>query len=192
MLRESAWLKKTLRQNPTATTKTSRAMPDLTPEQLARQQIDAQRVACGWVVQDYKQSNPAAGRGIALREAPLKSGTCDYLLLVDRQRAADPDEKSGFEITAVLSSDPRNSRREEAQINPAGSQSLVTSSATKPLPVADGVNVGYEVYRTSLSIEPDDFDYAPFSQRGGLGKAHRLFGEQLPKLLDELNEVLAA
>jgi type I restriction enzyme R subunit len=44
----------------------------------------------------------------------------------------------------------------------------------------------------SLSIEPDDFDYAPFSQRGGLGKAHQLFGEQLPKLLHELNEVLAA
>ena len=45
---------------------------------------------------------------------------------------------------------------------------------------------------TSLSIEPEDFDYAPFSQRGGLGKAHQLFGEQLPALLDELNEVLAA
>ncbi len=45
---------------------------------------------------------------------------------------------------------------------------------------------------TSLSIEPDDFDYAPFSQRGGLGKAHQLFGEQLPNLLDELNEMLAA
>ena len=55
---------------------------------------------------------------------------------------------------------------------------------------------------TSLSIEPDDFENAPFSQRGGLGKAHQLFGEQLPKLpvrqsfsdggLDELNEVLAA
>ncbi len=27
---------------------------------------------------------------------------------------------------------------------------------------------------------------------GGLGKAHQLFGEQLPKLLNELNEVLAA
>jgi hypothetical protein len=44
----------------------------------------------------------------------------------------------------------------------------------------------------SHGIEPDDFDYAPFSQRGRLGKAHQLFGEQLPKLLDELNEVLAA
>jgi type I restriction enzyme R subunit len=45
---------------------------------------------------------------------------------------------------------------------------------------------------TSLSIEPDDLDLSPFNQRGGLGKAHQLFGEQLPKLLDELNEVLAA
>jgi type I restriction enzyme, R subunit len=45
---------------------------------------------------------------------------------------------------------------------------------------------------TSLSIETNDFNYAPFSQRGGLGKAHQLFGPELPKLLDELNEVLAA
>jgi len=45
---------------------------------------------------------------------------------------------------------------------------------------------------TSLSIEPDDLELAPFNQRGGLGKAHQLFGKQLPKLLDELNQVLAA
>ncbi|HEY5894950.1 MAG TPA: type I restriction-modification enzyme R subunit C-terminal domain-containing protein [Chthoniobacterales bacterium] len=57
----------------------------MTPEEKARQQIDTQLVACGWFVQDYKQFNPSAGRGIALREAPLKSGTCDYLLLVDRK-----------------------------------------------------------------------------------------------------------
>jgi type I restriction enzyme, R subunit len=45
---------------------------------------------------------------------------------------------------------------------------------------------------TSLSIEQEDFEYAPFSQRGGLGKAAQLFGDQLSKLLDELNEALAA
>jgi len=45
---------------------------------------------------------------------------------------------------------------------------------------------------TSLSIEPEDFEYTPFGERGGLGKAHQLFGEQLPALLDELNEALAA
>ncbi len=45
---------------------------------------------------------------------------------------------------------------------------------------------------TSLSIELDDLDYTPFNQEGGLGKAHQLFGDQLPKLLEELNETLAA
>jgi type I restriction enzyme R subunit len=69
-------------------------MPDLTPEQRARQQIDAQLVACGWVVQDYKQFNPSAGHGIALREAPLKSGTCDYLLLVDRKAVGVTEAKN--------------------------------------------------------------------------------------------------
>ncbi len=54
------------------------------------------------------------------------------------------------------------------------------------------LNLICEHVATSLSIEPDDFEYAPFSQRGGLGRAHQIFGEQLPKLLDELNEVLAA
>jgi len=44
----------------------------------------------------------------------------------------------------------------------------------------------------AISIEPEDLDLTPFNQRGGLGKAHQLFGEQLLKLLDELNEVLAA
>lgn len=60
-------------------------MPDhLTPEQRARQQIDAQFVACGWLVQDFRQFDPTAGRGIALREVPLTTGPCDYLLIVDR------------------------------------------------------------------------------------------------------------
>lgn len=45
---------------------------------------------------------------------------------------------------------------------------------------------------TSLSIAPDHFECAPFSQRGGLGKAHQLSGGTLPALLDEPNTVLAA
>ena len=45
---------------------------------------------------------------------------------------------------------------------------------------------------TSLAIGPDDFDLSPFSQQGGLGKAHQIFGPSLPKLMDELNEVLGA
>jgi type I restriction enzyme R subunit len=45
---------------------------------------------------------------------------------------------------------------------------------------------------SSLTIEMDDFDLAPFDQRGGLGKAYQVFGDRLQPLLSELNEVLAA
>lgn len=44
----------------------------------------------------------------------------------------------------------------------------------------------------SLAISPDDFDYTPFIEQGGIGKAYELFGDGLTPLLDELNEVLVA
>lgn len=68
-------------------------MAELKPEQRAREQIDTQLTACGWVVQNYKQYNPSAGRGIALREVPMKSGSCDYLLMVDRQAVGVVESK---------------------------------------------------------------------------------------------------
>jgi len=45
---------------------------------------------------------------------------------------------------------------------------------------------------TSLGISADDFDYTPFSQEGGLGKAIQVFGSELDGLLDELNRDLVA
>jgi len=54
------------------------------------------------------------------------------------------------------------------------------------------LNLMRDQIATSLSIEPDDLDLSPFNQRGGLGKAHQLFGKRLPELIDELNEALAA
>ena len=45
---------------------------------------------------------------------------------------------------------------------------------------------------SSLSIERDDLDEVPFNQIGGLGRAHELFGERLPEILEDLNLTLAA
>lgn len=45
---------------------------------------------------------------------------------------------------------------------------------------------------SNLGIEADDFGYAPFDQRGGLGRVHQLFGTELPGVLSSLNEGLAA
>lgn len=44
----------------------------------------------------------------------------------------------------------------------------------------------------SLTIETDDFEYEPFSQRGGLGRAYQVFGTELSVILQQLNERLAA
>ncbi|MDZ7654856.1 MAG: type I restriction-modification enzyme R subunit C-terminal domain-containing protein [Sulfurimicrobium sp.] len=44
----------------------------------------------------------------------------------------------------------------------------------------------------NLGIAPDDFEYAPFAQEGGLGKVYQLFGDELNTLIEQLNESLAA
>jgi type I restriction enzyme R subunit len=44
----------------------------------------------------------------------------------------------------------------------------------------------------NLQMEIEDFDYVPFSQKGGRGRAYEVFGAELGKILNELNEVLAA
>ncbi|MGO8755049.1 MAG: PDDEXK nuclease domain-containing protein [Gallionellaceae bacterium] len=54
------------------------------------------------------------------------------------------------------------------------------------------LELGQGFIAANLSIEPDDFEYAPFSQQGGLGKAHQLFGDKLNAIIEELNETLAA
>ena len=45
---------------------------------------------------------------------------------------------------------------------------------------------------TSFHLDPDDLDLAPFDGKGGLGKMHQLFGNQMDSVIDELNEALAA
>ena len=44
---------------------------------------------------------------------------------------------------------------------------------------------------TSLTIDMEDFEYAPFIQKGGTMKVYQLFGQELNSILEELNERLA-
>lgn len=57
------------------------------PEEEARQLIDELLEAAGWKVQDYRDLNLGAALGIAVREFPLKTGSADYMLFVDRKAA---------------------------------------------------------------------------------------------------------
>ena len=45
---------------------------------------------------------------------------------------------------------------------------------------------------TSMHMGREDFDFSPFAELGGLGKAWKLFGEGLDGILEEMNEGLAA
>jgi type I restriction enzyme R subunit len=53
-----------------------------TPEQQAREAIDALLSAAGWAVQDMADFNRHAAPGVAVREFQLPGGPCDYLLFV--------------------------------------------------------------------------------------------------------------
>lgn len=73
-----------------------------TPEQLARQNIDALLTQCGWIVQSREEMNLGAGRGVAVREFPLKTGFADYLLFVDRRAIGAIEAKAeGATLTGV-------------------------------------------------------------------------------------------
>ncbi len=45
---------------------------------------------------------------------------------------------------------------------------------------------------SSYHLEPDDLDCTPFDAKGGRGKMYQLFGDEMQKIIDELNEILVA
>jgi type I restriction enzyme, R subunit len=53
------------------------------PEQVARDNIDKQLTACGWIIQDLKHINLNAGIGIAVKEYSTDVGPADYVLFVE-------------------------------------------------------------------------------------------------------------
>jgi type I restriction enzyme R subunit len=55
-----------------------------TPEEKARDTIDRQLLAAGWILQNEGEINFNAGRGIAVREYLTDVGPVDYALFVDR------------------------------------------------------------------------------------------------------------
>ncbi len=74
------------------------------PEDHARENIDRQLAAAGWIVQDPNAVDLQAGRGIAVREFPLARGhgKADYLLYVDRKAAGAVEaKKEGTTLSAV-------------------------------------------------------------------------------------------
>ena len=78
-------------------------MPE-TPEQKARHDIDAKLAASGWIVQDREDLDLTAGRGIAVREFPMKSGFgyADYLLYLDRKAVGAVEAKATGALLEII------------------------------------------------------------------------------------------
>jgi type I restriction enzyme R subunit len=77
-------------------------MPHLTPEERAREQIDAQLTACGWAVQTRSEINLSASRGVALCELSFVTGEPDYTLFVDGKAIGTTEAKpEGETLTGV-------------------------------------------------------------------------------------------
>ena len=68
----------------------------ITPEDRARQNIDKLLDAGGWMLQDRRAVNITAGRGVAVREFPMKKGhgEADYLQPMERKKRAKPIESN--------------------------------------------------------------------------------------------------
>jgi len=57
-------------------------MPNQNPEQIARDNIDSQLQACGWLIQGMHHINLHAGIGVAVKEFLTDAGPADYVLLL--------------------------------------------------------------------------------------------------------------
>jgi type I restriction enzyme R subunit len=74
----------------------------MTPEQAARESIDAQLAASGWNVQTWKEINLAAAPGLAITEFPGNHGPADYLLYLDGKAIGVVEAKPvGTTLTGV-------------------------------------------------------------------------------------------
>ncbi|HMQ95129.1 DEAD/DEAH box helicase family protein, partial [Amaricoccus sp.] len=90
--------------------------PNQSPEQIARDAIDARLSASGWAVQHNRKIDHSAGPGIAVREYPTSIGPADYALFTDRKALgvveAKPDSW-GARLTTV---EAQSSGYAEAQL----------------------------------------------------------------------------
>jgi type I restriction enzyme, R subunit len=83
---------------------TQQIMANQNPEQIARDHIDKQLIACGWLIQSKKELNLTTNFGIAVRELQTSVGPADYVLFVDKKPVGVIEakrEEEGYRLTAV-------------------------------------------------------------------------------------------
>lgn len=78
------------------------------PEAAARENIDRQLMAAGWLIQDKKDLNLSASRGVAVREMQSMGGPADYILFVDSKALGIVEaKKEGTTLSAFAEQSAR-------------------------------------------------------------------------------------
>ena len=95
-----------------------------TPEQLARDEIDKQLVACGWVVQDKTKINLAASLGVAVREYMTDVGPADYILFVDKKPVGVIEAKRAEEGVKLTTHEEQSSEYAASKLKYLKNESL--------------------------------------------------------------------
>lgn len=86
-------------------------MPNQNPEQFARDNIDKQLIACGWIIQEIKKVNLNAGIGVAVKEFLTDVGPADYVLFVEGKPCGVIEakrEEEGIHLVSVTENQSAN------------------------------------------------------------------------------------
>ena len=160
----------------------------LTPEQQAREKIDGQLETCGWVVQDFSSMNIHAGRGVAVREYPLKwtegakirSGFADYLLYADGWAVGVIEAKpAGHTLEGVVVQSKRYTEGLDEQV----------PARYRPLPFAYESTGEVTQFTNGLDPDPRSREIFTFRRPEELLRLQDLGSAQLRRLLQKMPEL---
>jgi len=135
-----------------------------TPEQLARQIIDANLRAAGWLIQGRDEINLHAARGVAVREFKLEKdhGFADYLLFVDARAVGVLEAKPAGE--------PLRAHERQAERYSAGLPSIL-HAPVKPLPFLYLSNGAETLFANGLDPDPRSREVFAVPQPESLAEA---------------------
>ncbi|MCY4497118.1 MAG: DEAD/DEAH box helicase family protein, partial [Rhodospirillaceae bacterium] len=157
----------------------------LTPEQQAREKIDEQLEACGWVVQDFASMNIHAARGVAVREYPLRwredtrirTGFADYLLYADGWAIGVVEAKrAGHTLQGVLIQSERYTEGVDKHV----------PARYRPLPFAYESTGEVTQFTNGLDPDPRSREVFTFHRPGELLRLQDLGSAQLRRLLQKM------
>lgn len=94
------------------------------PEQLARDIIDKQLIACGWIIQNKNSINLSASIGIAIREYQTDIGPADYVLFVDKKAVGIIEAKRAEEGVRMTTHEDQSENYAAAKLKRLNNEKL--------------------------------------------------------------------